>query len=287
LITMKKILFPTDFSANATHAAEYGYQLAKQIKANIILCNAVILPAEIPQAGLVTWPVEEDELLIADSDSELKRLKAHLQQHDRTSHFRPTITFANGEGTVVDVVHHIVNTEKIDLVVIGTHESDGLSTFLLGNHCRNLIDSNLKKLLLVPFSARLKSVKKIAYAIDLENAGQALNDVYELIPLAKELSAEILITHISHEKDTTPEFEMWMKNFLTDISNKADYPNIYYRIVHSDNPEKGLAWLCEHGEVDILAMHHRQHGFFDALFNGSHTKKMADKLSIPLLVFSN
>lgn len=284
---MKKILFPTDFSANATHAAEYGYQLARQIKADVILCNAVTLPAEIPQAGLVAWPVEEDKLLITDSDSELKRLKAHLQQHDRTNHFRPAINFVNGEGTVVDVVHRIVNTEKIDLVVIGTHESDGLSTFLLGNHCRNLIDSNLKKLLLVPLSAQLKPVKKIAYAIDLENAGQALDDVYELIPLAKELNAEILITHISHQKNTTPEFEVWMENFLTDISNKADYPNIYYRIVHSASPEKGLAWLCNYGEVDILAMHHRQHGFFDAIFSGSHTQKMAGKLSIPLLVFAN
>jgi len=33
---MKTFLVATDFSANARHAAEYGYNLAKQIKANII-----------------------------------------------------------------------------------------------------------------------------------------------------------------------------------------------------------------------------------------------------------
>jgi len=284
---MKKILSPTDFSVNATHAAEYAYQLAKDIKADILLCNAVSLPSEIPQAGFVTWPMEENDVLISDSDSELKRLKAHLEQHDHGDSFRPAITFVNKAGTVTDVVTQVVSTEQIDLVVIGTHASDGLSSFLLGNHSHNMIDSGLKKLLLIPFAAKLKPIKKIAYAIDLENAEKDLNEVYELIPLAKALNAEILVTHIYNGKDTSAEFKKWMTSFLTDISNNADYPNIYYRIVNSASPEKGLTWLSEHGQVDILAMHHHQHGFFDTLFNGSHTQKMANQLSIPLLVFTS
>jgi nucleotide-binding universal stress UspA family protein len=284
---MKKILFPTDFSASATHAAEYAYQLAKDIKADILLCNAVSLPSEIPQAGFVTWPMEENDLLISDSDSELKRLKAHLEQHYHSDSFRPAITFVNKVGTVTDVVNQVVSTEQIDLVVIGTHANEGLSTFLLGNHCHNMIDSGLKKLLLIPFTAQLKPIKKIAYAIDLENAEKDLNEVYELIPLAKALNAEILVTHIYNGKDTSVEFKKWMTSFLTDISNNADYPNIYYRIVNSANPEKGLTWLSEHGQVDVLAMHHHQHGFFDTLFNRSHTQKMANQLSIPLLIFTS
>jgi hypothetical protein len=56
LHTMKKFLFPIDFSDNAKHALYYGYSLAKQVKANVIICNVIIEPAQIPQAGLVTWP---------------------------------------------------------------------------------------------------------------------------------------------------------------------------------------------------------------------------------------
>ena len=48
---MKKILIATDFSANAKHAAEYGYTIASQVKAGIILCNTFIVPAEMPRGA--------------------------------------------------------------------------------------------------------------------------------------------------------------------------------------------------------------------------------------------
>jgi len=95
---MKKILVPTDFSANATHAAEYAYQLAGQLHAGLVLCNAVTVPAEAPQAGLLVWPMEETELLLIDSEEELKKLKAGMQQHDRSEQFRPAVTFIEKAG---------------------------------------------------------------------------------------------------------------------------------------------------------------------------------------------
>ncbi len=70
---MKTVLISTDFSNIATHAAEYGYNLAKQIKADVILCNAVIVPAEIPQAGVVVWPMEEYSVLMEESAGELQK----------------------------------------------------------------------------------------------------------------------------------------------------------------------------------------------------------------------
>jgi len=43
---MKTLLIATDCSANAWHAAEYGYRLASHLGANLILCNAFIVPVE-------------------------------------------------------------------------------------------------------------------------------------------------------------------------------------------------------------------------------------------------
>ncbi|MEO7216533.1 universal stress protein [Mucilaginibacter sp.] len=281
---MKKILIPTDFSADATHAVDYGYFLAKQLRANIILCNVVTVPAELPQAGVIVWPMDESDVLLKDSADELAKLKTRLQVNDRFEGFKPVVTIVNECGLFLDVVNQIINTEFVDLVVMGDHHSDGLSTFMLGNHSKRMIDAATQILVIVPNNANANPVKKIAFAVDLENAQSDLSEVYKLIPLAKELDAEILIVHIQDEKHQTVRLKKWMDNFLTELSNKADYPNIYYRIVKSENIEKGLKWLCEHGQIDMLAMHHRQHGFFDSLINGSHTQNMAGKLSIPLMV---
>jgi nucleotide-binding universal stress UspA family protein len=281
---MKKILIPTDFSDNATHAAKYGYALAKQIKANVMLCNAFIVPAQLPQAGIVVWPMEEYDTIIKESADELKALKNTLD-HSSTTGYKPVISLVNEMGPVISVVEDIISHHEIDMVVIGTHGADSLSTLLIGNHARKMINKAIRPLLLVPQGADFKAVKKIAYATDFKHPDNDLATIYKLIPIAKQLNAEILLTHVTDDKHPSAGFKKWLDDILMDLSNKADYPNIYYRIIKNREPEGGLDWLCEHGQVDILAMLHHPHGFFDNLLNKSYTQKMADHTTIPLLVF--
>ena len=53
LSIIKKILIATYFSDRATHTAEYGYLSTKQLKAGVFLCNAIVIPAEVPVSGIV------------------------------------------------------------------------------------------------------------------------------------------------------------------------------------------------------------------------------------------
>ena len=279
LHTMKKFLFPTDFSANAKHALEYGYSLARQVKADIIICNAVTEPAELPQAGFVGWPVEESELLLLDSKNQLKLLKKQLEEKEQTITYNPTVTCENQNGTVVDMVDNLSKQYDIGLVIIGTHDHNGLSAFLMGNHSRELIDEVNRPLLLIPPAAEIKPIKKIAFATDLTNIEEDLECIYQLITLARPLNAEILIMNVFNEDRHDP------KQMMDELSNKANYPQIYYRLVKAYRPEAGLDWLCEHGLIDMVAMVHRNHNLIDSLISGSQTQKMAEHTVIPLLVF--
>ena len=280
---MKKLLFLTDFSAHATHAAEYGYTLAKQIKASVLLCNIVIIPAETPHSAMLVWPMENPERLMDASMDYLKRLRNHLTKKN-SDEFEPIVHLINEEGLVNDRVEDIVNANHIDMVVMGTHGSSGLSTFLLGNHARNMIDNTTKPLLLVPHTAKQKPVKKIAYASDFTNKKEDLAAIYSLIELAKALNAEILIIHIQDDEKPSASFKKWLDEFLVELSNKANYHNIYYRIEKRPNAEYGLDWLCQNGQIDMLAMLHRPKDFLSGLLSGSHTQKMAKHIQIPLLV---
>jgi nucleotide-binding universal stress UspA family protein len=281
---MKTLLISTDFSKHAKHTAEYGYNLARQIKANIVLCNAVIVPAEAPQAGLVVWPMEESGELLYDSARELTHLKEHLEQANHTAYFQPVIRCINGPGTLTDVINHIIANHEIDLVIIGTHGNNGLSTFLLDNHSQNMINDTTKPLLLVPPTAVIAPIKKIAFATDFKRPDHDQEAIYALIALAKALNAEILLTHIDDEKDLSHQLKQRAEQFMIELSDKADYPNIYYRVVKNASAEKGLEWLCEHGQIDMLAMLHRPHSFFDNILRGSLTKKVANHIAIPFLV---
>ena len=206
-------------------------------------------------------------------------------QKDESISFKPSITLMNRSGTVTDVVNGIADSKDVDLVVIGPHNNGGLSSFVLGNHARKLINSAIKPLILVPAEASIAPVKKIAFATDFKYPEEDLEYIYDLIPLAKELNAEVLLTHVYNEHSQSPEFQLWVKQFIAQLSDKANYHQIYYRLVKNSQAENGLDWLCEHEDVDILAMVHRKHNFLNFLVNGSHTQKMAGRMSIPLLVF--
>jgi len=282
---METILFPTDFSENAKHAIRYGYYLSRQIKADIVLCNAVIIPAEAPQAGLVVWPMEESDTLLKDSTAELVKLKSFIEKSRNKSGFQPAIRFTNQSGILTDVVNQIIADEKIDLVIIGTHGSSGLTTLLLGNHSRSMIDGVNSPLLLIPPAAKLSPVKKIAFATDFKNPEEDIKSIAALAELAKPLNAEILLTHIYENEDKSPEFEQWIKQFVRELPAKIDFSKIRYTMYKSNGAQSGLEWLCDNGDIDILAMMHRSHTFIDSVFRGSQTQKIAGQIPIPLLVF--
>jgi len=281
---MKTILIPTDFSANATHAAEYGYYLARQLKANVILCNAFVIPVEMPQANLVAWPMYEYDAIIESCENDIKKLKEHLEKNN-TESFVPPLKCINEPGALQDVVTELVNREKADLIVMGAHGASGLSGFILGNHSRRMIDYTTRPLLIVPDDVKPLPVKKIAFASDFKNVADDLGHIYNLISIAKQLNAEILLTYVFDEKQHSKGFEKYLDEMLVELSNKANYPKIYYRLIKSRSVETGLDWLCDHGQVDMLAMVHRPHNFLDKILKGSHTQKMANRISLPLLVF--
>jgi len=283
---MKITLILTDFSDNATHAAEFGYQFAKQVKSNIILCNAVATPVEMPQGNLVVWPTYAYDEIAQSCAAEEKKLKEKLVSSNNVG-FEPEVKCINEAGAVSDVVNEIVNTHDVGLIVIGTHVKDGMSSFILGDHSRHLIDSASKPLLLVPPRVKSGAVKKIAFATDLESIGADVAAILELITYAKEINAEILITYVDNDRYDSFHIKAVMNELLNNLWNLTDYPLIYYKFIQSYSLGSGLEWLCEHDNVDMLAMVHRTHNFFVSAIQGSHTKKMAGQLTKPLLVFKN
>ncbi|OCX53915.1 hypothetical protein BEL04_06440 [Mucilaginibacter sp. PPCGB 2223] len=279
---MKTLLLSTDFSSTADHAVKYGYHLAQNIHANVVLCHAFIVPAEVPQAGMVVWPMDAYDEILHDNDEKLKRLKASLgRQHNETG-FTPDIRIFNQTGPVGDVVRNAANSEKADMIVIGTHHS-GLNTLLVGDHDKALIDHLGKPLLLVPPNIKLKSPQKIAFASDFKHPDQDMQLILGLMPLIRTLGAELYITHVQPMAQHS-EHQLWLSRFLTDIAKQATYPRVFSRVIDDDDRVAALERLCTSGEMDLLVMVHHRRSFFEELFRGSYTKKTAKSTKVPLLV---
>ena len=280
---MKQLLVLTDFSRAAIHAAQYAYSLAKQIQANVILFNAVIIPAEVPQMGLIVWPLEGSEALVEESEAELEKLKLQLQINDGKTLPHPAISMISKHGTLHHAVKEILEETSIDYMVIATHRP-GWSGLMLGDHTRTLIDEVGGPLFIVSPLVKIAPIRKIAFATDFENPDNDLQTITKVIALAGLLSAGVYITHVYRESEASPDFYQAVQKIMLDISCVNDYPKIHYKAIKNTDIKEGLRGLAS-SDMDLLVLVHHSHSFLHRLIIGSLTQKLAGEVAIPLLVF--
>jgi nucleotide-binding universal stress UspA family protein len=285
---MKTILVPTDFSPAADNAARYALHIARCIKADVKLCNAVNATAEAHMASQLVWPVDDYSTEQAKNNDELKvlakrlSLQLSLEKHPATT-FEPQITYTTQVGGVTDTIKNLAANHDVSMVAMGLWGAGGINRFFAGSNSREMIDRANFPLLLVPPTATFKTIHTIAFATNLSDSD--IDVIHSLASLAREFNAEILLVHVMDEKAHQTAYQNKVSTFLSSVCDKANYPKIYYRDVKSKDVDQGLNWLLEHRELEILAMVHRKHDLLERLFNESHTQHMARHSELPILVF--
>jgi len=281
---MKTIMIATDLLGNANYAAHYGYALAQQVKADIVLCNAVALQTEVPQTGLVPWPAEQYDLMMDDSDKELELLKQELYKTKSHDGYTPHISCVAEIGTVTQVVNDVAKEYNVDLIISGAHSSNFVSEFIIGNHNKWLIDRASRPMIIVPPTFEAKQIQCITLAVDLNNFDQDSSALLQVVSLAKLLDADISLTYIDLHTHGSVRNQEKFYHQLHYLAQKSGYDDINTSVTRAEKVENGLEELCKEGRIQLLAMSHHLHGFWDSLIHGSHTKRMVSHMAIPLMV---
>jgi nucleotide-binding universal stress UspA family protein len=277
---MKTILILTDFSINADYVAQYALRFAQEIGANILLCNIYQVPAGEETTGRPAWPMQAcEENSNNDLGAQVAQLKSRLDAEVSGNGFRPEIEQYSVEGHLSDTVNQLAATHDILMAVISTHSADKISEYFNTDHCWDVIDNAAIPVLVIPYQARFKPFRIIAFGTEMNYTD--INILESLTGLAGYFNAEIVLTNIATKK----EIGNSVKEFFNQIPDKINYPNIVYHSIIGNNIADGLREFCAHIEVDLLAMVHQKDNFFEKLFGGSVTRKMAKKPNKPILIF--
>ncbi|MBB5635895.1 nucleotide-binding universal stress UspA family protein [Pedobacter cryoconitis] len=282
---MKTITVLTDFSERAENAARYALRLAQHLQTNITLYNSFLVPAAEPLGGQVYWSMENFNNLQQDSEEQLKLLAGRLEEELSTlpiNAFKPGISCKSQEGPLFRQVNKIAADRDVMLLVMGTHRK-GLASLIMGNHMRDIIGSVSLPVLVVPENQFFKHLDKLIFATDMSKSD--LEIVHALTELAKPSHADITLAYVQTPGTTEDSTKKLVTNFLEEISNKINYPKIYYRTVKGVPLKEGLKWLTEHVTCDMFVMVHRHKSFLEELLNLSNTQKMAANINLPLLVY--
>ena len=284
---MKTIAVLTDFSARAGHATRYALQLASKIGANILLFNSFMVPSDVPMAAQVTWPTADYNEIRNDTEKKLKKLAKKLENELNevlsNNAFVPDISYACEEGALANNIPGIEENEDTILLVMATHGADELSTFMFGNNCRHVIDTATVPVLIIPETSAIGNIRKVAFATDVTYTD--VEYIKSLAGFASKLGAEITITNVNPDNPLDSRHNAAVRLFMNDVEQDVDYERITFKSVSNNNVKKGLEWLLENVKFDILVMVHRKSSLFELIFKSSITKKIADRVDIPLLVY--
>ena len=278
---MKNILVLTDFSENADTAEKYALQLAMHVKADLILYNTFSRQRE-KISGNVVWPhsTPSSELQsISNLQARVNELN-HYPGKIGDSIYKPEIRHLGNDGSLTDKLNEIIAENNIWLCVMGTKGESFANNVVFGSNVFKVLEEVNCPVLIVPKEAEYEKLKKIAYATDFRSSDVGIiNWLYDLID---PLKIGVILVHVS--SDTITDKEKDILNSQEKIY-KSQFPKTTIRLYEGENIQDSLHKIAEQLDVNMLALLHRRHEFFESLFRPSISHKMIKHTEIPVLIF--
>ena len=224
-ISLKNILYATDFSAAAAAALPYVKGLSKQYGATVHAVH-VRMPATYPIVGPEMMPqvIEAAEEQAKFEAQELHEMLADIP-HD------VSVT----EGLLWPTITDMIREKNIDLIVLGTRGRTGVGRALLGSVAEEIFRRASCPVLTVgphvsKETDRRLEMKEILYATDL--SPESLTALPYAVSLAQEHQARLTVLHVIGQRE------------VGELVHAENYVESTKRRLHQLVPAEAMAW-CE------------------------------------------
>ena len=271
---MKKILFPTDFSAGSKNAFIYALKLADSIDAEIITMHVYQLPQAnyINVSGYLHEIYDVTELSNFENYKDEVPILRTIAKENNLEHIK--ISHVLFQGNLIAEIQKITVKEEIDFVVMGTKGATGLKETFLGTVATKVMNDVKAIVLAVPEHCEYQPIKKILFATQLNP--EDLEVLKKVMSFARVFQAHVDCLRVvaPHQTDKNDHIENW-----DEIRNDSI---AMHTIVGTDIEGIILNFIDLH-QVNVLAMHVHHRNFFEKLFQISLSKKLAFHVNIPIL----
>ena len=278
---MRKILLPTDFSANALNAIYYALELNKDKNCKFYILNVIKASAFITDDLMAMPPTESlYKSLIESSQTQIDELIIDLKKKFKNDKhkFISIVDYDN----FIDAINQLIKKEAIDLIIMGTKGASNIDKILFGSNTIRVIQRGICPVLSVPNNFSYKPFKKIIFLSNYLNRYNP-NDLKVLVDLVDKQNYKIEILHIKKSKQLS-EIQIHNKAFIDEY-----FSNYNHEFIELDKKDlmKSITNYIANQNVNLLAMMSKKHTFLERLFNKHIVEKLTFNLNIPLLVMEN
>ncbi len=274
---MKKILFPTDFSAAADHAFIYALKLAKKIGASITTVHCYELPTiksnHLPHTSRGLY-----ESLTLEEFENYKDNVPHLTEiAEKAGLQNVPVNHVMQEGEAVYKILRIAKKEKPNVIVMGTTGASGLKKIFLGSVAAEVMENATCPVLAIPLKAEFNGkMDRVAFTTEFkEEEANALSWLRGW-PGTKDAAIYCVHVDLHHTEDLMHRMDGFKAAF-------AGVENLHFEVTDHTSFEAAIAKFLDEKQIELLAMVIHQRNFFVELFNYSFTKNLAYHLATPIL----
>lgn len=271
---MKTIIIPTDFSPAATNALNFAIDMAKEIKASLMLVHVFHVPIAMSEVPAVLITAEE---LRKSSEEKLKELKEAVEHigGDKIKVYTETRA-----GDMIDEIEELCDRINPFAIVIGATGTSGMERILFGSNALNAIKNLTRPVIVVPAGKTYgKGIRKIGFACDFRQVVET-TPVQFINQVVKEFNAELHVLNVDHKNKEfnpeTPEQSMLLHELLKGLDP------VYHFIDHADI-EEGIISFAEKNKLDLLIAIPKKHKLLEGLFKPSSTKQLIRESQVPVM----
>lgn len=275
---MKHILIPTDFSENSWNALEYAVHFFESEVCSFYILHVGKLSNSEVNSNSFTFP----QRIISPAIKE--KLKSLFERIDRLSKNNQHQFIAIQEyGNFVDIIRKTVDSNKIDLIVMGTKGGSGLRTSIVGSNTGDVITKVVCNVLVIPENASFLIPSKIAFPTDynLHYTYPILKTIAELLRITK---ASFQVFNVAQANVPFNRLQEKNKVYLQDYLDET-FPNTHsFHSIKNQDIKSGILNFVDENQIDMLTMVAKNLNFLQQLLFDTTIEKLSFHTTIPLLV---
>lgn len=274
--TMKKILFPTDFSDAATNAFVHALEFAKVVNAELILLHTFEIPVYDSQFFPENYASIYSSIELAkfemfkDEIPKLRTIAAERNLEDIVIKHRLM------DGDLIYNLKNAVEEDQVDFVIMGTNSASDWTKFFTGSNTESVISGVEVPVLCVPIDAKYKKVKTIGFTTRYRDKDK--KELKKILKIAKKTGAKVKSLYVkTSNSDVTEETRKeWERDFAEE--------NVEFLVLPSDDVKETILDFILYKDIDVLTTITHKRSFFESIFDSSFSKKITKEVTIPILV---
>lgn len=272
---MKKILVPTDFSAQAENALKVAAQLAKTYQCELYLLHILEVPMRSVDALSSYSELPEALFFIKLAQKHFAELRSSEYLNGITVHEQVEYQ------EVFKGVFHVCKNNNIDLIVMGSNGSDSLKEMIIGSNTEKVVRTSETPVLVIKNVHEKFKTDHFVFASDFkEESKPAFKKVLSFASLFNAKVHLLMVNTPNHFK-TSHDSQNKIQHFIKDFILPEHTINIYNDVTI----ETGILNFSKSIRADLIGMSTHGRQGISHFFNGSISEDLVSSAKRPVMTF--